>query len=82
MKPPSPISVRSFSAFFWTLLAVAAVDCIINITLFDEMRLALWADLLLALITAFISYCSSLREYLSRLEERIEALERQSGHSR
>ena len=63
-------------------IVAVVVNYVGSLILFNELQLALWADLLLALIAAFISYCSSLRKYLSRLEERIEALERQSGHSR
>ena len=82
MKASSVFSSRAISVFFFVLIVAVVVNYVGSLILFNELQLALWADLLLALITAFISYCSSLREYLSRLEERIEALERQSGHSR
>lgn len=82
MKASSVFSSRAISVFFFVLIVAVVVNYVGSLILFNELRLALWADLLLALIAAFISYCSSLRKYLSRLEERIEALERQSGHSR
>lgn len=82
MKASSVFSSRAISVFFFVLIVAVVVNYVGSLILFNELQLALWADLLLALIAAFISYCSSLRKYLSRLEERIEALERQSGHSR
>ena len=82
MKASSAFSSRAISVFFFVLIVAVVVNYVGSLILFNELQLALWADLLLALIAAFISYCSSLRKYLSRLEERIEALERQSGHSR
>ena len=82
MKASSVFSSRAISVFFFVLIVAVVVNYVGSLILINELRLALWADLLLALIAAFISYCSSLRKYLSRLEERIEALERQSGHSR
>ena len=82
MKASSVFSSRAISVFFFVLIVAVVVNYVGSLILFNELRLALWADLLLALIAAFISYCSSLRKYLSRLEERIEALEWQSGHSR
>lgn len=71
---------QTIPIFFITLTAAIIINYFGSLFLYDELKMALAVDVLLAFIAAFISYQRSLRKHIDELEQRIQKLEQQLFH--
>lgn len=73
-------AARAVTIFVAVLVAALVVNYVGSLLLYDELRMALDADALIALIAAIISYFRALQAHIAQLEQRIDALERKAAN--